>query len=694
MRKVLSTLLLFGLLSPAVFYGQTARELKPARATDSLPGVSGEFRTALVIGNSAYRHTSKLANPVNDADDVAKALEESGFKVTKKTDMDKVGMARAIRAFGAELAARKGVGLFYYAGHGVEVKGQNYLLPVDADIKREVETEDFSVELNTVLRQMEAAGNGFNIVILDACRDNPFASGWTRSGGGGGGLSTVRAPTGTYISYSAAPGTVAFDGDGMRNSPFASALVANLRRPNLKLEDVFKATRDEVSKRTSGKQVPWDNSSIVGDFFFIVEEPKAEERRDAAAATSKESERPATETAQPPETKYHRLALRGVERVNAGDFDGAISDIGYAIELDGRNAPEYRGLLAQTYLKRGFRKLQEGGAVEALRDADAAIERAPGYAAAYNFKGGVLSQMGDLKAARANFDKAIELDPMFVTAYLNRADLLAKTGDKKASEADIRRAREINPDVVVGGAKAEKDPKVRERVEGLVRSAVRNVGSAKTDQAIQEISMAINLLPENPNLYLLRANAKFIRGYPAGAFQDLFQARNLGVKRLEGFLYDVARDENSRTRTADNFNSGLFEALLALQRADCAKGRKLAGEIYLKNPDSSLATYIGVIFSPSVSRAELDRVELKLGGPEADTLWYVSKLILAGRLGLADDDKTQDKLILEMFAKSGEDFRQMGLMFEVFARIYGELGELEAPEVQIPLFQCLPARKS
>ncbi len=228
---------------------------------------TGQKRLALIIGNGAYVKASRLANPVNDATDMAAALTSLGFEVIKGTDTDLVQMRRLIREFGNKLAAQKGVGLFYYAGHGVEVRGKNFLIPIDADISSEVETEDYAIDVNSIMRQMDAANNGFNIVVLDACRNNPFARGWNRSSDSGG-LANVLAPTGTYIAFAAAPGTTAADGVGTRNGVFTGALLANLKRPGLKLEEVFKATREAVMTRTANKQVPWDSSSLKGDFYF------------------------------------------------------------------------------------------------------------------------------------------------------------------------------------------------------------------------------------------------------------------------------------------------------------------------------------------------------------------------------------------------------------------------------------------
>lgn len=223
---------------------------------------SNEQRVALVIGNASYV-TSPLANPVNDARDVAKALGPLGFKVTQLENVGYKEMKRAIQDFGNEIR-NGGVGLFYFAGHGIQFNGENYLIPVDTTITKEEEVEFESVNVGWLLAQMKNARNRLNIVILDACRNNPFARSFRSSAQG---LAMINAPSGTFIAYSTAPGSVASDGRG-RNSPYAEALVGFLNKRGLKVEDVFKMVRNHVEEKTSGKQTPWETSSLKGDFCF------------------------------------------------------------------------------------------------------------------------------------------------------------------------------------------------------------------------------------------------------------------------------------------------------------------------------------------------------------------------------------------------------------------------------------------
>ncbi len=223
-----------------------------------------ERRVALVIGNASYR-VSPLRNPINDAQAMAVALRRLGFEVISETDATEKRMLKVILKFGRKLKTG-GVGLFYYAGHGVQTGGRNYMIPIGAEIEVEDDVEIESVDVNKVLGRMGGARNRLNIVILDACRNNPYAKSFrspTR------GLATTLAPTGTYIAYSAAPGQVAADGDGA-NSMFTAALLGEMARASRRLEDVFKAVRVNVLARTGGRQVPWTSSSITGDFYFKV----------------------------------------------------------------------------------------------------------------------------------------------------------------------------------------------------------------------------------------------------------------------------------------------------------------------------------------------------------------------------------------------------------------------------------------
>ena len=220
-------------------------------------------KVALVIGNAAYK-SAPLKNPVNDARDMAEALEKMGFEVLHEENASRRAMKDAIHRFGQKLK-KGGVGLFYFAGHGMQVDGRNFLIPVNADIQAESDIEFESVDAARILAKMEDAGNNMNLIILDSCRDNPFARSFRSSSRG---LARMDAPHGSFIAYATAPGQTAADGSG-RNGIFTESLLRHMATPNLKIEDVLKRVRVEVAGKTVQKQVPWQSSSLMGDFYFV-----------------------------------------------------------------------------------------------------------------------------------------------------------------------------------------------------------------------------------------------------------------------------------------------------------------------------------------------------------------------------------------------------------------------------------------
>lgn len=220
-------------------------------------------RTALVIGNSKYEF-SPLSNPANDARDMAGLLKKLGFVVTLKINANQEQMEGAINNFGKKLSAG-GVGLFYYAGHGVQMNGQNYLIPVGSKIKRQKDVRYKAVNVGQVLDEMGYAGNGFNIAILDACRDNPLPKSFRSSARG---LTRVNSPEGTLIAFSTSPGSTAADGEG-RNGLYTKYLLKFMKTPGISVEEVLKRVSRSVKNETHKKQSPWMESSFSGDFYFI-----------------------------------------------------------------------------------------------------------------------------------------------------------------------------------------------------------------------------------------------------------------------------------------------------------------------------------------------------------------------------------------------------------------------------------------
>jgi hypothetical protein len=236
------------------------RKALPNPVVVNPPVVSGsEKRLALLVGNGNYGN-APLQNPLNDVNAMANSLKRLGFTVIKYQDLDRNAMLRAFDEFGSKLPGYD-LALFFYAGHGVQVSGQNYLIPVNANLQGEADVQYECVEAGRVLAKMDGAKSKVKLMILDACRDNPWERGWNRSAAGNG-LASMSAPQGTFISYSTEPGKTAPDGIGA-NSPFTEQLLKALAVPNLSIESVFKQVRANLSR-----QRPWEQSSLIGEVIL------------------------------------------------------------------------------------------------------------------------------------------------------------------------------------------------------------------------------------------------------------------------------------------------------------------------------------------------------------------------------------------------------------------------------------------
>lgn len=255
------------------------RTLGTAFGLAALPALSaapsGERRSALVIGNGAYK-SAPLKNPVADANAVAASLTALGYEVTLRTNTRFPELIESLRAFSLSAAASS-VRLLFYAGHGIQARGRNYLLPVDADPQTEEEIATRSADVSEFVDRLGALKQGLNIVVLDACRVNPFAGGVIVGpdgrrlkfrGATPGGLAALDAPVGTLIAFSTAPNGIALDGAGSANSVYAKHLLAHLPTPGLPIEQLFKRVRIAVAAETQRVQVPWESSSLTTEFCF------------------------------------------------------------------------------------------------------------------------------------------------------------------------------------------------------------------------------------------------------------------------------------------------------------------------------------------------------------------------------------------------------------------------------------------
>lgn len=244
------------------------------------PSASAEGKHALIIGNGNYRNAPVLKNPVNDATDIAKVLRRLKFDVRLVTDASIKDIEKAVENFISRISTDQGIGLFFYAGHASQIEGNNYLIPVDALIQAESELKFKGYNIAKLLDFLNQAKNEQNIIVLDACRDNPFAGDFKSSSRSlssenrglvkiklNPGLSKLDAPPNTLIAYATAPGKVALDGEG-RNSPYSNALIQSMQSEGLTVEQVFKEVRTRLLDETNGKQIPWESSSLVSEFYF------------------------------------------------------------------------------------------------------------------------------------------------------------------------------------------------------------------------------------------------------------------------------------------------------------------------------------------------------------------------------------------------------------------------------------------
>ncbi|MBK6982824.1 MAG: caspase family protein [Betaproteobacteria bacterium] len=252
--------------------------------TPALPqGKAQELRVALVVGNAAYP-TAALRNPVNDAKAIGEKLRALGFDVQVRTNVTQREFTRAVSQFGQSLKPGA-LALFYYAGHGMQVRGRNFLIPIDAEIESEASVRSEAVDLDLLLEQLGPAR--LSMVILDACRNNPFENRF-RSGRGTG-LAQIDAPKGSFLAYATAPGKVASDGEGSHGL-YTAELLKAMDLPGIKVEEAFKVVRVNVIKATASEQIPWESSSLTGDYYFRPVDRTADAAKTARDVTAKQAE--------------------------------------------------------------------------------------------------------------------------------------------------------------------------------------------------------------------------------------------------------------------------------------------------------------------------------------------------------------------------------------------------------------------
>jgi uncharacterized caspase-like protein/regulator of sirC expression with transglutaminase-like and TPR domain len=442
-----------------------------------------EKRTALVIGNSNYQETGQLPNPVNDATDMAQVLRELGFDVILLKDANLSQMGEALDEFHAKLL-EGGVGVFYYAGHGMQLDSENYLIPIDAKLERKQDTPYEAQALGKILGAMEDAANNVNIIIIDACRNKPFNRGWQRSSQAEG-LAPVQAVRGSYIAYATAPGDVADDGKG-RNGTFTAQILKHIKTPNLSVEEMFKRVRQGVLEDTNNQQIPWDSSSLVGEFSFnqtstsVATSTLAPESTTSTSTPASESTTP---TSTPASESAEKLVQQGLDRVEQGDNQGAIDNFTEGIALNPDDAEAYNNR-GEAY--RNLRQYQE-----AIADLDRAISLNPDFAAAYNNRANAYLSLQQYQSAIADFNQVISLNPDYANAYNNRGVAYLNLQQYQEAIADFNKAIALNPDFA---------------------AAYNSRGNTyyylqQYQEAIADFNKAIALNPNYAQAYYNRANA-------------------------------------------------------------------------------------------------------------------------------------------------------------------------------------------
>ena len=328
-----------------------------AIAQSSGTGLLRASKQALVMGNSRYRQ-APLKNPINDANGMAEALKGAGFRVTLALELTQAAMQDAIRAYTDSLARTKSVGLFYFAGHGAQLAWRNYLIPVDTEIGDIQELRERGVDVNSLIEGIRKAGNPMNMIILDACRDNPFGSVRRLDQRG---LSQLDAPPGTLLAYATAPGNTAIDGEGAHGL-YTEHLLKEVRVPEAKVEDVFKRVRLAVRRRSNGLQIPWESTSLEEDFYFVP--PRA-----LAALANEEAER---ERRQEMALREKRRAEEEAERKR--QQEQALREARLAAEEDERKRRQELALLEERRIAEEAerKRVRE----QALKDAQRAADEA------------------------------------------------------------------------------------------------------------------------------------------------------------------------------------------------------------------------------------------------------------------------------------------------------------------------------
>lgn len=506
---------------------------------------------ALVIGNGAYRQ-SPLSNPANDARAMRDALVDLGFTVELKIDTDRKQLGAGIEHFKTRLR-RGDLAVFYYAGHGFQIGGENYLVPIDFDGHDEASATFDSYPIARLTEGMENSGATLNIIILDACRNNPFRGARAM----GGGLASMSAAAGTFVAFATSPGKTASDNSRGKNGLFTAYLLEALQEPGLTLDDVFNHTRERVFNASKGAQIPWTQSSVIGRFYFRASKEAMPETRPTPAKVHidpsyqqgvREARSGAPENAVDAFTEairrnpdnmdaYYERAMtyaaanqfqraindfnqilrrtpndanaligRGACYINIDDYEHALPDLNRVIQQEPQNETAYfdRGL--------AYAGLQQNQ--KAIDDYTQVIKHHPKWPSTWYNRGIVYHSTGDFKSAIADFTEAVRLRPDYADAYANRGATRAGAGDFRQALPDLDEALRLHPDSAD-----------LHNTRGMIRLAINDPA-----KALNDFDEAIRLSPLMGRAYSNRAEARQALGDRTGATADLRRASELGIR--------------------------------------------------------------------------------------------------------------------------------------------------------------------
>lgn len=409
------------------------------------------------------------------------ALESVGFEVMKFENVTQTQMKQAINAFGIKLKGYE-VGLFYYAGHGIQHKGANYMIPVEADLQTEEQIEFDCVAADRILAFMDAASSKVNVIVMDACRNNPFERSWHRSANGGG-LAMMDAPTGSLIAYATAPGRVASDGDAS-NGLYTSALLKYMKDPGLNIEQVFKRVRTEVTEKSFGAQVPWETTSLTGNDFFLnaknvsTDNTKIENGQNQNQGNSSSVARSLESETEDPE-KALAFYSSATTKYEKNLYEEAANDYSLAIKAN--------PLYYEAYLWRGHCKYALLKYEDAILDYNKTVQLSPSEPDAYYYRGNSRYSLDKYSEAITDFTLALKFDPKNATARYYR---------------------------------------------GLCYYLQKKYGAA-----LDDFSHSILLAPNNAKAYYFRANCQYSLEEYLLAIEDLDKAIELDPGYADAYIY-------------------------------------------------------------------------------------------------------------------------------------------------------------